>query len=388
VLQHLERLVDKSLVVHDGERGRFRMLETIREYALEHLWTEGEGRDARRRHAYVFLSLGETAEPSTQDTRRAEWFDRLEAEHDNLRTALGWLLEHDPEGCLRLAVALRNLWLLHGHLREGRQWLAAALERCPEAPASVRKMALGGKGDIALQQGDLEEARVCYEEVARLAAAEGDRRQMMLAANSLGMLSYRRGDLATARAHFERNLAISLELDESLVAAATLNSLGELARLDGAWEDACRLYEEAVARWRQTGDHYGLSIALANLGAVVVEMGDSRRASACYREALMHARALGDMVDVSLSLDGMAAVAALDGAWERAARLAGAAEALRETIGYELEPADETFRRLYLAATRERAGDEVLRAAVAEGRAMTPEAAIEYALGEPESGSW
>jgi non-specific serine/threonine protein kinase len=382
VLQHLERLVDKSLVVHDHERERYRMLETIREYTLEHLWTEGEGWDARRRHAACFLTLGETAEPVTQDTRRAEWFERLETEHDNLRTALEWLLEHDAEGCLRLASALRNLWLLHGHLKEGRQWLTAALERCPEAPAGVRRAALRGKGDIALQQGDIEEARVCYEELARMAELGGDTRQIMLAANNLGLMSYRLGDLAKARAYFERNLAICLEAEDTPLAAATLNSLGELARITGSWDEARRLFEDAVARWRRAGDHYGLSIALANLGAVVLEQGDQQRASACYREALVHSRALGDMVDVSLSIDGTAAVSAMAGDWERAARLAGAAEVLREAIGYELEPADDAFRERYLAAARERAGHAGIQAALVEGRAMTLDAAIDYALRE------
>jgi predicted ATPase/serine/threonine protein kinase len=380
VLDLLIRLVDKSLVVHDLGAERFGMLETIREYALERLWTAGEGGEALRRHAAFFLLLGEAAGPETQDTRRTEWFERLETEHDNLRTALEWLLEHDAEGCLRLASALRNLWLLHGHLREGRQWLDLALERCPSAPASVRRAALQGNGDLALQQGDLDAARACFEEIARIAEAEGDVRHIMLATNSLALMHYRQGDVETARALFEKNLANDGCTEHSLLLAATLNSLGEIARFEGSWADAQRLYERAVALWRREGDHYGLSIALANLGAVVVEQGDAQRASACYREALTLSRDLGDMVDVSLALDGLAAVTLEQESPGRAARLAGAADGLREAIGYELEPTDEAFRARYLALLRARAGDAGVDAAMAEGRAMTPDQAIDFAL--------
>jgi predicted ATPase len=381
VLDLLTRLVDKSLVLHDHERGRYGMLETIREYTLEHLWTEGEGKEARRLHALYFLALGETAEPETQNARQTEWFERLETEHDNLRTALEWLLEHDAAACLRLAAALRNLWLLHGHLREGRQWLEAALDRRPAVSATVMQAALRGNGALAMQQGDLDAARVCYEELAELAEAEGDTRQILLATHSLGFLSYRQGDLATARTHFERILAGSKEARQDLLVAATLNSLGEIARIEGSWAEAQRLYEEAVVMWRQEGDHYGLSIALANLGAVIIERGEVQRAYACYCEAIRHSQTLGDFVDVSLSIDGTAAVAVMDGDWERAARLAGAAEGLRETIGYELERADEAFRARYLELIRSQADAANVEARMAEGRAMSPDRAIDYALG-------
>jgi predicted ATPase/serine/threonine protein kinase len=385
-LQHLERLVDKSLVlVHDaGREVRYGMLETIREYARERS-EGGEADDAGRRHADFFLALAETSAPGTLVTREAERVERLAAEHDNLRAALGWLLEHDAEGCLRLTSALRVLWSLHGHLREGRRWLETALERSPTASADLRLAALRANADLARQQGDLDAALACYEAAVRLATEAGDETNIVVLSTELGQLSLQRGDLETARALFEKCRAIAGAAGAEFLVPIALNSLGEIARVEGAWAEARRFYEEAEALARQAGDRYGVTVALANLGALAYERGDPRAASASYREALAAARALGDTVGVSLSLDGLGAVAERRGDWERAARLAGAAEAMRATIGYELEHTDRAFRDNYLSVVRERLGETALEAALAEGRAMTLEQAARTASEEPEA---
>jgi hypothetical protein len=160
----------------------------------------------------------------------------------------------------------------------------------------------------------------------------------------------------------------------------SLNGLGEVARLEGDSSAARALYEQAVALSRQEKHTYFLSVVLCNLGAVACECDDVDAARACYEEALVTARALGSKEMVSLSLDGLAAVAAKRGAWARAGRLAGAAGALLETIGAALAPADRAFRERCLATVRDRIGEAGLEAALADGRAMTHEQAIEDAL--------
>jgi non-specific serine/threonine protein kinase len=390
VLDLLARLVDKSLVAmhHQGREARYGMLETIREYALEHLSALGEAEDVKRRHSEFFLALAEEAESKFYGTTQAEWLTKLEAEHDNVRAALAWLLEHDAEGCLRLAAAVRRLWIVRGHLREGRRWLEAALERCPvgpQAPARARINALRGNGDLARQQGDLAAARACYEEIVRFATEAGDTLQIALLSNSLGIVALMQGDLRAARAFLDESLACGREIGNDNLLADSLNSLGEIARVEGAWAEARQLYEQAVALWRRGGEQYGLSTTLLNLGAVTYEQGELRAASAYYREALAHSRELAYPVHVSLSLDGLGAVAAKEGALARAARLAGAAEALRDAIGYELERADRAIRERYLAEAHEQLGEAGLEAALAKGRALTLEQALEYALESAET---
>ena len=158
-----------------------------------------------------------------------------------------------------------------------------------------------------------------------------------------------------------------------------------MARLEGEWAAARALYEQALAIYRQAGDQEGVSVALGNLGAVAWEEGDlADGAAPATAKPSRSIRSWGTRTVSQSSLDGLAAVAAKGGAWERAARLAGAAEALRDAIGFELEPADRAFRERYLAEVRERLGEAGLEAALAEGRALTLEQAVRKALEDDE----
>ena len=385
VVDGLASLLEKSLLKRERwalTEARFGMLETIREYALEQLDESGERPDVERRHAAYFLALGEAAEVEMFGARASERLDRLEAEHDNIRAALRWLHDADAEGCLRLAVAVRNLWMMHGHFPEGRRWLGAALERAGDAPpALLRTTALRAVGYLAKQQGDLTVAREFMEASVRVARETNDPLQIAHSGRGLGAVAKNQGDLPAARACLEESLEIGRRLGRDDVVANALRSLGELARLDREWAAACELYDEALALSRRIGDRGGVSMSLVNLGLVAWETGDAEAARVNYREALEIQRELGSKSEMSVTLDGLAAVAARDGAWRRAARLAGAAEALREAIGYDLEPVDRGVREGCLAELRERLGAEGLEAATAEGRALSLDEALDEALG-------
>jgi predicted ATPase/serine/threonine protein kinase len=389
VLDLLAQLVDKSLVVVEQprEHARYRMLESIRAYALDHLRAGGEADEIERRHAEVFLALGEAAERELWGERAPEWFERLDADHDNLRAALGWLLEHEANGSLRLTVAVRSLWMVRGHYSEGRRWLEAALQRSasgPDAPAHLRATAIRAVGYIAQQQGDLAAARASMEESARIAREAGDTMEIARSSRGLGTVAKAQGDLRAARAHLEESLAIGRQLGDDILIIYALMSLGEVLRLEGDWAAARLLYEQALGLSRKIGLQTGVSMNLVNLGAAAAEEGDLPAARAHYREALAIEQALGSKSEISISLDGLAAVAAKRGEWERAARLAGAAEALREAIGYELEVPDRALRDRYVERVRAALSDAVFEEGVAEGRALTMEEAVREALEEPE----
>jgi predicted ATPase len=386
VLDGLASLVDKSLLRQreqaDGE-ARFRMLEVVREFALEQLEARGEAQAARLAHANYFLQWAEEAKVDV-GPQQAEWLARLEVEHNNLRAALGWLLAEDPDACLRLATAVRSLWRMHGPFTEGRQWLDAALERSRTAPAPVRAMALSGAGSLAQQQGDLAAARGYYEESLRIARETDDTLQIGLVIFSLGAVALHQGDLPTARAYLEESLARSREARNDLQIGAAINALGEIARLEGAWAEARELYEQALAVCRQAGLQAGMSIALSNLGSVATEAGDLAGAGAAHREALLIEQALGSRDGISYCLEGLGVVAAGQGAWARAARLGGAAEALRDEVGAPLQPLEQRLHDGWVRRLREALDPRALEQEWGSGRAMGLEQAVRLALEEGE----
>jgi non-specific serine/threonine protein kinase len=383
VLDGLGSLVDKSLLRQreeaDGEV-RFPMLEIVREFALEQLEACGEAEAARQAHARYFLELAEEAEPELLGLRDAVWLERLEAEHDNVRAALAWLLERDADACLRLAGAVRYFWVRHGHYTEGRQWLEAALERSRTAPAPVRAKALAGAGTLAQREGDLAAARGYYAEFLRVSREAGDTRMIGWASCGLGAVASQQGDLPAARMYAEEGLAHGRAVKDDRLTASALNSLGELAREEGAWAEARELYEQSLAVYRQAGDQAGVSTALVNLGAVAWEAGDLEGAGAAYRKALGIAQALGLRVGIGDCLEGLGAVAAGQGAWARAARLGGAAEALREAIGAPLEPLEQRLHDGWLGRLREALSASELEREWGRGRAMGVEEPVREAL--------
>lgn len=384
VLDELTALVDHNMLgcaeTAEGER-RFTMLETIREYALERLLAGGEAEAVRRRHATAYLALAEAAEPALTGAEQVVWLARLEAEHDNLRAALGWALERgEVETAWRLGGALWRFWMIRGYLSEGRRWLAAALAEGSDGPAAIRAKALHGAGVLARQQGDLLRAAARYEECLALRRDLGDKRGIAVVLGHLGVLAYDRGDFDRAAALHGESLALRRALEDSWGVALTLNNLGEVTRQRGDEECAVVLYEESLALFRDLGDRYGLAMALMNLGMVVHHRGDFARATALLEESLALWQALGEKGNIAECLEGLAGVAAGQGQADRTARLGGAAEALRDTVGVPLSPADRARYEQHLAAARAHSDAATFAAAWVEGRTYTLEQAIAYAI--------
>lgn len=385
VIDGVTSLIDNSLLVQkelpDGET-RFRMLEVVREYALDSLDSRGEAGEMCRRHAAFFLALGEKAEPHLKGAESVKWLDRLEEEHDNLRSALRWALENDSQTAARLAAAIRLFWFLHSHLTEGHDWLKAALESGggESENAVVRFKLLNVLGTLARFQGDYETARSSYEEALTVGKAANDLQQIAEASGGLGLVIYQQGDSATARKFIEEGLEISRRLDDKFGIVAALNSLGDIARTEGDDAAALPLFEEALAISRQLGRKQFVSTILTNLAAVTHGKGDFVSARSHFAEALTLAQELGNRVAISYSLDGFAALAAESGEPELAAKLAGAAEQLRETVGFEIEPADSRFREIYLSKLRAALSESVFSAAYLQGQKLETEKAIALAL--------
>jgi predicted ATPase/DNA-binding SARP family transcriptional activator/DNA-binding CsgD family transcriptional regulator len=427
-LEDASSLLDKSLLGREeGVEGetRLEMLETIREYAQEKLEESGEVETIKRAHAEYFLSLAEEAEPMLWGPDDAAWLDRLEREHDNMRAALSWSMEQDEvELALRLGGALRWFWHMTGYYSEGRNWLEAALDKEGPASTEARIKALAGVGSLAQDQGDFDRAEAAAEEGLKLSVEAGLGEEVAAEIqNELSDVARQRGDYERAAALCEASLAFHRKAKNTVGIAWSLGTLSNVVAYRGDHERAMQLYEEGIALCRQLGGAYllgaflinlgyvyllegnleratalnqeaadlfreqgrrsgGLQYALDNLGWAMFLRGEYDKASTLLKESLALCHEVGDRMIASEILEGLACSAGAKGEARRAARLFGAAEALREAIGYQQTPRHVALAEPFLEAGRSRLDEAAWEKAFTEGRAMGLDEAVEYALSE------
>jgi non-specific serine/threonine protein kinase len=386
-LDLLTSLVDKSLLMakeqSDGAETRFRMLEVVREYALESLESSGEANDVRRRHAAYFLALGEEAEPHLQAVHGADWLKRLGEEHDNLRATLRGSLENDPETAARLAGSLRTFWIFHGHFAEGRQWLEKVLGSNYEIPLNTQWKILYGAGLITELQGDYNSGHIFLEQSRDAAALAGDRQKVAISGTQLATTLCELGNLREAKALAEESLAIGKELNDKYVIARSLMTAGELARSEDDYQAARRFYEEALEFYEQIDMKNGVVGTFINLGAVSYVQGDFKMSRSYFEKGLKISQEVGLKVLMILCLEGFAALAAQQDELERAARVSGAAEVLLESMGFVSEREDRRFRDTYLAELKAKMDEADFSKFYEQGRKMKLEEILAFVQNQP-----
>lgn len=376
-------LVGKSLLrQEEGLRGepRFVMLETVQEFAREKIEHSGEAEAIRRAHAAFFLALAEEAEPHLTGPGQAAWLERLETEHDNFRAALRWVEKKEADMALSLAGSLWRFWLVRGHYSEGREWLAGVLAQAGTARTAARAKALRGAGTLAGLQGDYVSMRSLYEESLAIYQELGDKQGIAAALGNLGATAGHQGDYASARSLLEESLARNREIGDRRGIALALNNVGEIAANQGNYASARSLFEESLTIVRELGDKQNIATALGNLGLVAYLQADYASARPLLKETLTMVQKLGDKEDSAYFLEVFAALIAAEGKPEQAARLYGAAEALREAIGAPLHPSDSLRYERDVAAARAQLDETAWTAAWAAGRRMSTEEAVAYAL--------
>jgi predicted ATPase len=392
VLDGMTSLVDKSLLrQEEGPDGapRFTLLETIREYALEQLAASGELEPIRQRHATYFVSLAEAGLP----------YDRQELEFPNFRAALEWSrTQADSATGLRLVLALD--W--RHSVSEARLWLADTLAQ-PAGGASwpdtaafrlLRARALNMLGSIASWQDDLAAAQPAIEESLALFHELEETWSIADTASSLGRVVLLRGDYERSGALLEEGLTLFRQLEDSVGINECFFYMGNLAYAQGNLRRASECWQESLnlarqrEHWQESlneGQHeqsWMVAISVLHLGIVALDQGDDARAGAYLAESLTRLRELDDRWLVVHALEICAGLAVARGAGQRAARLFGADEALRETLGLGILRIWSDHYHRGVAAARALLGDAAFAAAWAEGRAMTLEQAIAYALSE------
>jgi predicted ATPase/class 3 adenylate cyclase len=385
ILDGLESLITKSLVRRDdGADGepRFGMLETIREYGLEQLAQAGELDELRRWHAEYFLDLTEQAVPRLRGAEQRAWLDRLEAEHDNLRAALDWSVTADRQMnvALRLSGALAWFWAARGHISEGRRWLGRTLT-APSAQPTPRLEALYGAGWLAHICYDSTAARQYLHTALALAREHDDRWSTAWTLHLLGRVAYYSSDARTARERGEQSLEVAREVGDEWLIAWALHLLGLAAHISDDYTTARGYYEAVLAIRRRLGYQEGTGMCAFLLGLVAYRQADYAAARTLTREALLIFRDLGAKWTIQNTLASSAALAALTQP-ELAVRLAGATQALGESVAVPPIPLVLGILKPALERTRAELGETRYSAAWAEGRAMTLEQAVAYALEE------
>ena len=375
VLDGVASLVDKSLLRQEDvgdDEVRLGMLETIREFGFERLAERGEEVAARNAHLDYCLELAERAEPELTRPDQVVWLNRLEAEHFNLWDALTWALEGDRlEQGLRLAGALLRYWEHHSHYAEERRWLERALARAQDVPGEVRANALHAEGVLAYLQGDHAQANEALNEAATLYRVAGNRYGASFALNRLGTLALHAGDHERADAYFAEAETLIRAVGDQDGTAAVLGQIGYAALLRGDYARAFDQLGESLALYRSIHSKLGAGRVLIHLGRSHTEQGEPALAMPLLREALVLTREAGNRWYLAEALESLATATARLGDLPRAARFWGAAEALRETIGGPVPPADRARYQEDLASLQARLGEAAFAEAWAMGRELT-----------------
>jgi len=378
-LDALESLVDKSLVRQTGD-GRFFMLETIRAFALERLERDG-AEEVRRRHSSYFYELVEEGAPRLLFD--AEWLDRLEAEHDNIRATLARTLhDGEVEQLLQLLSRLWRFWSVHGHWQEGRTWLESGLSTTADVRTPERAQILEGAADLAWRQGRYYEGRAFLDESLELWRELGDLRGATGSLHFRGNLESAAGNNVEARTLWEEAQQAWRELGDVERFAATVYNLGLAALAESDDDRAVSQFEESLALARQEGLGILEALSTHSLGFALLNTHRRAEAVALLREALLAHTRLGDREAIAICLIALAEASELEGEPLRAARLLAAAEALTQEIGFAFQ-AD--LRRRYEGLKSRlvaMVGSEEFAAASAEGAELDQERAVEYALTE------
>ncbi|MEA2537154.1 MAG: hypothetical protein QOF11_1388 [Chloroflexota bacterium] len=420
ILDILGRLVEKSLVFTDptSAEARFRLLETVREYARGRLVEADEGDSTLRRHRDWYLNLADAASPAFfQGPEPVEWLRRIDDEHDDLRAALEWCLDQPGEGRtgLRIAAGLWRYWEIRGHLTEGRGWLERMVDAAGEEAPALRANALTGAGNLAFMQGDFQAASTFHESSLALHRRMGDRQSVAYASNNLANAALQLGDHARARALYEEAIALTSELGDRRGAAFGSINLADVATRQGDLDAARALHEETLATTRELGDRWmeafaldsfarakawagdreaarslhtqaltileemgdrrGIARVLTHLAELSLGDGDTTKARELFRQGLAIRQDLGDMPGLAGAMENLAGAVGAEDA-EAAARLHGAAASLREAIRAMIPPQAAATNDRNLADLEAQLGSDRFEAARREGRLMTPNEAL------------
>ncbi len=312
LLDLLTQLVDKSLVIVESAAGhrRYRLLETLREYALEQLTMTAELAVLQQRHAAFFLGMAAQAAPELMGPQQLAWLMRLETEHANLRGALDHLITiADSERALRLATAIARFWEVRGYVSEGREWLHKALAQRRTAAIDTQAKALNAAGYLALRQSDFDQARLLVAKSLSLFEQCEEEIGFTEALQNLAAANINQGEYPIAQQRLEYSLQLCRSLKYDYGTARALNLLGNLAVDQDRYTAARDYYQASLHHYQASGDQVSIATGFFNMGNTARELGDIIAAHTNYEACLAISRALGHKGLTGVALRNLGIVA-------------------------------------------------------------------------------
>lgn len=376
ILDLLARLVSKCMVNTQNDIGRYHLHETIRQYGHEKLLESNEVERIQDRHLNYFYKLSEEGDANLHGAGEMVWLERLEQEHDNLRTAFEWAFsKNDPDACLKFATSMRWFLWVRGYLMEGSNSIMRAMEKSQGASKSARAQALLTFGFFMAILGEYQQADTSLKESIALFEELGNQIGVGSARHYLAISTGWQGDGVRKMALLEENLILWRSLGEKWWIAQTLSNFTP---------KSATFLNEALTIWKEIGNKRGLGRCLESLAGAMEMLGNYERALQLSTEALATLSQIGDKWSYAQCLLTSALVTAKLGRFESAARLLGAAEALRESMGYRLPIEEHDQQEQIVAMIRSDLDDSKFQSAWNAGRTMTLQQTTEYAITEEQ----
>jgi predicted ATPase len=431
----LSGLVNKSLVHVEEKEGksRYRYLETIRQYAMEKLLESGEAVGARNHHLAYFLEYAKTAEEKLVSGQRLPWLNLLEIEHDNIRSALGWALENDPESALQMVCSLSLFWLSHNYLTEGCNWCQAAITRAEESSLDRNKIdqtrarAYAVLAVLSVNRGEHHTGQIAAKQSVALARGLDDKSILVHALTFVGFSSAFLGDVALAfdslheaedicrklgyreelanvlqalayvtmevhgsqaaeqlQSYMEESLALSQGSVDPDAAVRTQGLLARLAFFRGDLAEARKHADLMLDLHKEMGDHRAVTGHQSDMAHAARQLGNFEEALALYRETIQEWQEIGHRGAVAHQLECFAFIAKAQEQGERAVKLMSAAEALREASSSPRTPQERIEYDRELAGLQAGMDEITFNLLWAGGQSMNMDQAIDFAMGENE----
>jgi len=433
VFEHLPQLVNKSLVTvnDEGDEPRYFLLETIRQYARDKLLEQGEGEGTRNRHLAYFLEMAETAQPEILlKEKELGWIHRLQTEYDNIRTAIEWALSNDPLAAARIVYSLSSLSVVRSSSGEGHRWGEKALkeiddlgENITNEKKQIRARLLVSMGVMSFSIGDNQTSRSEAREATPILRELGDKRALATALSFLcgtcvltgykdesievfdealaiaeelgdkyilGTVLYAgsrvdvfaKGDFPKAIEHLTRASELLKEHGNRWSYGITMYGFGNLYMAKRDFAKSREKYKVAMQTMQELGSLRNVSMIKSDLAHILRYEGKYPEAISAYRETIIEWQRMGHRAAIAHQLESLAFIAKAKEQTERAARLFGAAEVLREKIGIDMTPQERQEYKKEVAALKANMDEKEFTSLWAEGRSMTMEQAIELAVSD------
>jgi non-specific serine/threonine protein kinase len=359
------------------------MLETVRRYAQDRLHDSGEESQWRSSHLACFVALGAEFNKEVMGTKQHAWIARMTSEHDNLRAALAWSIEASPLDGLQLAVALDAFWRIRGFLAEGREWYARLLDVVPiDLRTRLYARGLYAAALFAILQGDYAAGKGLLQESLMVFREIDDPRNVAYALDSLAYLAIEQGEYSEAEVRAREAVDLLRARGSREGLCFSLIHLAIALRWRGEWAAAHELYEQSLVIARELGTPWEIGTALREIGLAECDEGRCDLALNRFAEAMTILHGLGDRPGVIESLEGLAGVAAATAAPRRATRLWGAAHALQQEMGGARSAHQKIIYERQVQPVRAILTAEAFDRSWDEGRAMSLDDAVHYAMDE------